>query len=87
MSRSCVMAEDMALQAMHAYYERGEEAGRLDEPRAQLEFERTQEIVLRRLPPPAAVADIGCGPGRYALWLAESGYQVVHRDLMPLPRC
>ena len=79
------MAEDIALQAMHAYYELGEEAGRLDEPRGQLEFERTKEIVLLLLPPPpATVADIGGGPGRYALWLAECGYQVVHRDLMPL---
>jgi SAM-dependent methyltransferase len=31
-----------------------------------------------------AIADIGGGPGRYALWLAELGYQVEHRDLMPL---
>ena len=34
--------------------------------------------------PPAVVADIGGGPGRYALWLAEAGYTVVHRDLVPL---
>jgi SAM-dependent methyltransferase len=41
--------------------------------------------VLRRLPPPpATVADIGGGPGRYTLWLAGLGYHVVHRDLMPL---
>src|ERR1700744_6185034 len=39
----------------------------------------------RRLPEaPAVVADIGGGPGRYALWLASLGYQVEHRDLMPL---
>jgi hypothetical protein len=31
---------------------------------------------------PAVVADIGGGPGRYALWLASLGYQVEHRDLM-----
>jgi hypothetical protein len=31
------------------------------------------------------VADIGGGPGRYALWLASLGYQVEHRDLVPLP--
>ncbi len=35
-------------------------------------------------PPPAAVADIGGGPGRYALWLAGLGYTVQHRDLMDL---
>ena len=30
------------------------------------------------------VADIGGGPGRYALWLGQLGYQILHRDLMPL---
>ena len=30
------------------------------------------------------VADIGGGPGRYTAWLAELGYRVEHRDLMPL---
>jgi SAM-dependent methyltransferase len=72
--------------AMHAYYELGKEAGRLGERGpGRLEFERTQEIVLRALPPaPAVVADIGGGPGRYALWLAERGYHVKHRDLVPL---
>ena len=69
-----------------AYYLRGEEQERLakDAP-GVLEFERTKEIVSRRLPdPPALVADIGGGPGRYTQWLAELGYQVEHRDLMPL---
>lgn len=67
------------------YYERGNEAGRLAAPIGVVEFERTQEIVLRHLPqPPAVVADIGGGPGAYAIWLAGLGYTVTHRDLMPL---
>jgi SAM-dependent methyltransferase len=71
---------------MHAYYELGQEADRLSSPGAgRLEFDRTREILLRALPPPPAViADIGGGPGRYALWLAGLGYRVVHRDLVPL---
>ena len=70
---------------VRAYYERGEERERLSDGRGQLEFIRTTEIVGRNLPPrPAVIADIGGGPGRYALWLASLGYQVEHRDLMPL---
>ena len=71
--------------AVRAYYERGGERDRLSDGRGQLEFVRTTEIVARRLPPaPAVIADIGGGPGRYALWLASLGHQVEHRDLIPL---
>jgi SAM-dependent methyltransferase len=71
---------------MSEYYELGNEADRLaDSAQGRLEFDRTREIVLRSLPAaPATVADIGGGPGRYALWLADLGYRVIHRDLMPL---
>jgi ubiquinone/menaquinone biosynthesis C-methylase UbiE len=80
------MADDLQRTAMHEYYERGEEAERLSRSAGgQLEFERTKEIVLRSLPePPATVADIGGGPGRYSRWLAALGYRVVHRDIVPL---
>jgi SAM-dependent methyltransferase len=82
------MADDAAhlREAMDEYYELGKEEDRLaSSPQGRLEFERTQEIVLRALPAgPATIADIGGGPGAYALWLAGRGYRVVHRDLMPL---
>ncbi len=71
--------------ALRAYYERGMERERLSDGRGDLEFTRTTEIVLRRLPAAlATVADIGGGPGQYTLWLASLGYQVEHRDLIPL---
>ena len=77
------MATDDA--RMRAYYAQGKEQDRLAVPKGALELERTKEILQRRMPPPpAAVADIGGGPGRYALWLAELGYTVHHRDLMDL---
>lgn len=70
---------------MRAYYEQGKERDRLASPKGVLEFARTQEILLRRLPAaPAVVADIGGGPGRYAVWLGERGYEVEHRDVMEL---
>lgn len=77
--------EDADLAELSAHYARGEERERLGTGQGLLEFARTTEIILRRLPAtPALVADIGGGPGRYALWLAGLGYRVEHRDLMPL---
>jgi hypothetical protein len=77
--------DDPADAALFAYYARGEERDRLAGARGMVEFERTKQIVLRRLPaPPSVVADVGGGPGRYALWLAERGHLVEHRDLVPL---
>jgi SAM-dependent methyltransferase len=77
--------EDAHQAELHEHYTRGEERGRLAEGHGRLEFARTTEIILRRLPTaPALVADIGGGPGRYALWLAGLGYRVEHRDLVPL---
>jgi ubiquinone/menaquinone biosynthesis C-methylase UbiE len=43
----------------------------------RLELERTKELLLRILPPaPAKILDVGGGPGVYAAWLAELGYDV-----------
>jgi hypothetical protein len=75
-------SQDRALQLFYAL---GKEEGRLAGGLGAVEFERTQELVLRHLPPkPAAVVDIGGGPGRYALWLASLGYDVVLRDIVAL---
>ena len=84
--RSCrVNGVEHADAEMKAHYDQGDERDRLAAPKGVLEFVRTQEIVLRRLPAaPAVVADIGGGPGRYAVWLAELGYEVEHRDVMDL---
>lgn len=69
--------------AMQAYYARDRERDRLATGIGRVEFARTVEVVTRTLPrPPAVVADIGGGPGRYTDWLVDVGYQVVHRDLV-----
>ncbi len=66
------------------HYTEYDEAGRLFRSRSCLERIRTQELLLRHLPPaPAKVADIGGGPGVHAFWLAEQGYQVSLLDLTP----
>ena len=70
---------------IRGYYEEAPEAERLRTGPFQLEFERTKELLAERLPkPPVTVLDVGGGPGTYALWLAELGYEVhlidpVHR--------
>ena len=77
--------DESTIEATLAHYTLGNERERLDQPHGIIEFERTKDILGRYLPPtPATIADIGGGPGRYALWLAERGYQVYHRDLVGL---
>jgi len=50
----------------------------------QLEFARTQEIISKHMRlPPAVVIDVGGGPGPYAAWLADAGYEVHLLDPVP----
>ena len=66
------------------YYARGGEARRLFRTHGLIELARTQEIILRHLPPPpGTILDVGGGPGIYACWLAERGYRVHLIDAMP----
>jgi ubiquinone/menaquinone biosynthesis C-methylase UbiE len=67
------------------FYARGFERDRLASGAGALEFARTQVLLERYLPPPpAVVVDVGGGPGRYAIWLAERGYRVHLVDPVPL---
>lgn len=68
--------------AVLAGYNAGIERGRLRSGEGLLEFERTKEILLEKLPkPPAVVYDIGGGYGEYAWFLADLGYEVHLFDL------
>jgi ubiquinone/menaquinone biosynthesis C-methylase UbiE len=70
---------------MTAHYEAGIELPRLAGGSGLLEFHRTCEIVERYFPaPPAVVLDVGGGPGVYARWLADKGYEVHLSDPVPL---
>ena len=65
------------------YYGEGRERERLAAD--PLERDRTQRLLERFLPPaPARVADVGGGPGHYAGWLADRGYDPVLLDPMEL---
>jgi ubiquinone/menaquinone biosynthesis C-methylase UbiE len=66
------------------YYAQGREIGRLSAG-SRLEAERTRRIVAARLPAGAlTIADVGGGPGAYALWLAGLGHAVHLVDPVPL---
>jgi ubiquinone/menaquinone biosynthesis C-methylase UbiE len=48
-----------------------------------LEFAITCRTLALHLPPDARVLDIGGGPGRYTIWLAQQGHRLVLADLSP----
>ena len=65
-----------------AGYNAGAERNRLRTGIGIIEFERTKEILLDKLPlPPAVIYDIGGAYGEYAWWLASLGYEVHLFDL------
>jgi len=77
------MGEPLARE-VQAYYARGGEARRLFKGHGLIELVRTQEIILRHLPPPpGAILDVGGSPGVHACWLAARGYCVHLVDAMP----
>ena len=67
------------------HYALGREQDRLSRGHGRLEALRTTELLHRWLPPPpATVLDVGGAAGRYALPLAERGYDVHLLDPVPL---
>jgi ubiquinone/menaquinone biosynthesis C-methylase UbiE len=66
------------------HYGQVSESSRLGTGVSQLERARTEELILRHLPPaPAVIVDVGGAAGTYALWLASRGYRVHLVDLVP----
>ena len=68
--------------AVLAGYNAGIERDRLRTGIGLIEFERTKEILLEKLPkPPAVIYDIGGAYGEYSWWLPSLGYEVHLFDL------
>ncbi len=71
--------------AIRSHYESGIETDRLLKGTPRLEFHRTKQIISRHIVSKhARVLDIGGGPGVYARWLSEIGYEVHLVDPVPL---
>jgi ubiquinone/menaquinone biosynthesis C-methylase UbiE len=70
-------AKKATAEKLKSYYKSFDEEHRLLFGTSQLEFVRSQEIILRYLsPPPAVIYDVGGAAGIYACWLAILGYEV-----------
>lgn len=81
------MAYDVLVdQDVRRYYAQlGElEWARLERPAdGRIEFAITCNALDRQLPRGARVLDLGGGPGRYTIWLAERGHRVTLGDVSP----
>src|SRR5215831_10620187 len=63
------------------YYDGGVDAEWTRLERRQVEFEMTRRHLDSLLPRGCSVVDVGSGPGRYAIYLAERGHDVTLVDL------
>ena len=72
-------------EVVRSYYDREVERewGRLDRPYRRLELVTTLHLVSRYFPRHGHLADVGGGPGRYAVELLRHGYRVTLVDLSP----
>jgi SAM-dependent methyltransferase len=71
----------MALENVKKYYASFDEWARLGRPTGRLEFERALGFLDRFLPRPCRLLDLGSGPGRYAIELANRGHHITLADL------
>lgn len=75
------MSQDQVRQYYAAFGEN--EWHRLTRPEGIIEFAITTHALQKHLPRSGRILDVGGGPGRYTIWLAKRGYQVVLADLSP----
>jgi len=75
------MSNDLVRDYYAAFGER--EWQRLDRPEGVIEFAVVSDALRRHLPPGGRILDVGGGPGRWAIWLAERGFTLTLVDLSP----
>jgi ubiquinone/menaquinone biosynthesis C-methylase UbiE len=70
------------IQKYYGVFQEWERLAREDD--GALEFAVNKSWIARHLPSPGArVLDLGGGPGRYSIWLAELGFRTTLADLSP----
>jgi len=78
------VSDENSIRRIVGFYAEADEASRLRTGWFKLEQARTQELILRHLPPaPATIIDAGGASGVYACWLAARGYRVHLLDPAP----
>lgn len=65
------------------YYAKFNEWDRLETPEGKFEFQRTLELLEKYLRPQSRVLDLGGGPGRYTIALAQRAHHICLADLSP----
>jgi S-adenosylmethionine-dependent methyltransferase len=74
--------EGKVLSEIEEFYDGAVEREWLRLERHRMEFAVTMRVLAEHLPaPPASILDVGSGPGRYAIALADCGYRVTLVDL------
>ncbi len=68
---------------VRGYYAVFDEWARLETPEGALEFRSACQLLHEHLPAQSRVLDLGGGPGRYSVALAQAGHRVVLADLSP----
>ncbi len=69
-------------QKISSIYDIFDEATRLDSQAARVEFLTTVRYVEHNLKPEMRILDLGAGTGRYSLYFAKQGYEVVAVELV-----
>jgi S-adenosylmethionine-dependent methyltransferase len=76
---------NISSEAVRNYYATFDENewNRLTGPEGTIEFAVTTHTLNKYLPHDGRILDIGGGPGRYSIWLAQRGYRIVLADISP----
>ena len=73
--------QESRIETFYDGYGAGREWGRFETPIGEVQLAVITEFLRRWALPPGRTLDVGSGPGRFALWLAEQGANVTLLDI------